>query len=487
MRRVLATFSIVGIAGLLAILSGCSTDEQNGMTITTSSETARKNYLQGRELSEKLRHTEAAEYFQKAVAEDSNFAMAWIAMAQLRGSGSDYRQNVDRAIALKDQVSEGERLCILALEAGMHADQARAEEYLQQLVDAFPGDARTHNLLGNSYFAQQKNEKAVEEFLLAIDVAPEYSPTYNMLGYTYRSLGRLEESKDAFARYIELMPDDANPYDSYAELLMKMGKFEESIENYQKALTINPKFYYSHIGIATNLVFMGEYEKAREQLRKMYAATDDNFQRREFHYAQAVTYLAEDEVDKALRELDRRFAVAESSEDVIAMAGDLMLAGHILREIGQLDEAADMYKDAMKLIKLSDLDEPRKKNSKRNHLYNTCRLALLRGNLSEARSKAEYFRTEVENAGSALLIQAAFSLAGQIALAERDYDQAIELFLQANMQRAFNMFELAQAYEGKGDKKKAREMYQQVAEFNQLNSVDYTLVRNKAREMMTLM
>src|SRR5574339_1119730 len=46
------------------------------IAITTSSEEARKEYLSGRDLQEKLRITDSIQHFDKAISLDPNFALA---------------------------------------------------------------------------------------------------------------------------------------------------------------------------------------------------------------------------------------------------------------------------------------------------------------------------------------------------------------------------------------------------------------------------
>jgi len=49
--------------------------------ITTSSNEARKLYLEGRDLLEKLRATDARHLFEQAAAKDPNFALAYVGLA----------------------------------------------------------------------------------------------------------------------------------------------------------------------------------------------------------------------------------------------------------------------------------------------------------------------------------------------------------------------------------------------------------------------
>src|SRR5512141_998924 len=57
--------------------TNANTSAANGkIAITTSSEEARKEFLAGRDLAEKLRITDSIQHFDKAIALDPNFALA---------------------------------------------------------------------------------------------------------------------------------------------------------------------------------------------------------------------------------------------------------------------------------------------------------------------------------------------------------------------------------------------------------------------------
>src|SRR4051812_35084710 len=92
--------------------------------ITTSSADARALYLEGRDLAEKLRATDARRLYEQAVAKDPNFALGYLALANTSGTTKEFIDGTTRAAALAGQVSEGERHLILGLEAAMKGDPA---------------------------------------------------------------------------------------------------------------------------------------------------------------------------------------------------------------------------------------------------------------------------------------------------------------------------------------------------------------------------
>jgi tetratricopeptide (TPR) repeat protein len=469
---------------LMLIWNGCSKVESGKIPITTSSETALEFYLQGRELSDKLRAQESIAYWEKAIAEDPDFAMAYLNLSLVSPTAKGFFENQKKAVTLADKVSEGERLWILGSQAGTNGFPMKQREYYKKLVAKYPNDERAHNLLGNHYFGLQDFALAIETYQKAIKINPNFSQPYNQMGYAYRFLEHYTDAEKAFTKYIELIPDDPNPYDSYAELLMKIGKYDKSIENYQRALTVDNHFVASHIGIATNLNFQGNYKEARERLTELQQIARNTGERRAAHLATTVSYIDEGKLDKALEEVQKLYAIAESIHDNTAMSGDLVLTGNILLEKGKAEKAAEKFETALKTVESSSLSEEVKENARRNHLFNMGRVALKKNNLTEAKAKAAAYLEATQAIDNINQIRLAHELLGRIALVEKDYNRAIEELEQANLQNPYNLYRMAKAYVGNGDREMAKEYYLKTVKFNQLNSINYAFIRHKAQKEM---
>ncbi|MGH7597851.1 MAG: tetratricopeptide repeat protein [bacterium] len=452
--------------------------------ITTSSQEARELYLKGRDLQERLQGQESLQYFEKAIAQDPNFGMAYLNFAANQPTAKGFFEQLNKAVALADKVSDGERLWILGFQAGVDGHPMKQREYYQKLVAAYPDDERAHNLLGNYFFGQQEFAQAIEEYKKVTAIAPNFSQPYNQLGYAYRSLENYADAEKAFQKYIKLIPDDPNPYDSYAELLLKMGRFDESIKQYQAALSYNPNFVASYIGISTDLCLQGKHADARAQLQKLYDIARNDGERRAALFAKTVAYIDEGNTELALAEMDKQYALAEKINDAPAMSGDLGAMGNILYESGKYDEALAKFEKSLQLIEASNLSAGVKENAKRAYLYNAGRVALMKKDLATAKAKAEEFRAQSEAAKNTFQIWLAHELAGSIALAEKNYDQAIAHFQKANQQNPYTLYRLALAYEGKGDVKNAKESYKKAARFNALSNLNYSFMRKKAEQKL---
>ena len=479
------SFSISFLLLSFIFISGCGKNEdESKIPITTSSEEARADFMIGRDLSEKLRQQESLQHFENAIAKDKDFAMAYYYHALANPTTKGFFEDLEKMTALTDKVSEGEKLIILGLKAGVDGNQVQQEEHLKKLVELYPNDQRAHTQLGTFYFGQQRYQLAVDHLKKASEIAPEYSASYNMMGYAYRNLGNYNDAEKAFIKYIGLIPDDPNPYDSYAELLLKEGKYEASIEQYKKALDINPNFTASHLGIATNYTFMKKYDEARNQCDVLFAMARDDGERRTALFAKAVTYVDEGNTDMALDQIQKEYEIAEVINDAGNMTADLNAMGNILFEAGRYDEAGEKYNKSLEITLSSTLPEEVKENTKRLALYNNGRISLMNGKIDEAKLMADQFSKSSTLANNTFQIWLSHELNGMIALQGNDLTKAREEFMQANQQNPKTHYLLAITNDRIGNKEEAKKCYEISKNFNALTSLNQAFVRNKAEETL---
>jgi len=454
------------------------------IAITTSSEEARKEFLAGRDLSEKLRITDSIAHFDKALALDPNFALAELNRANVSPTAKEFFDHLKKAVALADKASDGERMLIQANDAAANANPTQQKEILEKLVAAYPNDERAHFTLGGYYFGQQDFAQAITHYKRATELAPDYSTAFNILGYAYRQNGAYGDAENSFKKYIELIPNDPNPYDSYAELLLKMGRFDEAITQYNKALSVDQNFVNSHFGIAAALTYEGKAADAQAELQKMTDKARTDGERRTALFGQTVVAVDNGKFDQALAEVAKQYALGEKVNDAAAMTGDLQLKGNILLEMGKADDAKKAYEQALKTTADSGLSQAVKDNTALFHHYNLARVAIAKKDLATAKTETETFRKGTEAARNANQLKQAHELAGRIALEEKNYDNAIAELGQANQQNPQVLYLLGQAYQGKGDAVNAKASFTKAAKFNSLPAVNYAFVRTKAEKAL---
>ncbi len=472
------TVTVLAVAAFAAAHAQTS----DKVPITTASAEARELYLNGRDLTEKLRATDARRFYQQAVQKDPAFALGHVGLANTSGTTKEFIDSVTRAAALAGSVTEGELHIIRGLEATMKGDPAGALSHYTELVRLFPRDERALTLLGNTYFGRQEYDAAITHFTKATAVNPSFSQPYNQLGYAYRFLERFDEAEKAFKKYTELIPGDPNPYDSYAELLMKVGRFDESIKMYEKALSLDPNFIASHIGIGNNHLAMGRPDRARTAFAQIASVARTTGERRVARFWAAASYVHEGATDKALEELRAGYALAEAEHDAASMSGDLTQMGDVLREAGRAAEALAKYKEAVTVIDRAQVPEEVKEATRRTHAFEEGRVAVAKNDLVTAKAKLAEYARQVALKKRPFEARQQHELAGLIALAEKQYATAASELQLANQQDPRILYFTALAWQGAGDSQRAAAFAGKAAKFNGL-SFNYGYVRNRARKL----
>jgi len=484
---------IISISGLtfntilftIIILTGCSQNEEEGkIAVTTMSAEAKSEFIAGRDLFEKLRQRESLQYFENAIAKDGEFAAAYYYHSLANPTAKGFFEDLENAIANVDKASEGERLIILALKAGVDGNQKLQEEHLEKLVELYPNDERAHGQLGQFYFGQQKYDRAVQHLKKSTEINPLYSSSYNMLGYSYRNLDNYDAAENSFKKYIELIPDDPNPYDSYAEMLSKQGRYEESIIQYKKALDVKPDFFASHMGISNNLIYLNRHDEAKMNCDESYAIAKNDGERRFALFTKTVACVDAGDTEGAMAEMQKQFNIAKNINDAGAMTGDLNTMGNILLEAKRYGEAKSKFDEALQAMQDSELAEEVKENTRRLHLFNTGRIALMTGKTEEAKKLADEFGTKAYNASNTFQIWLAHYFNGLIALKEEKYSKSISELEKANLQNPQTYYYMAVVYSKDGNIVEAKKYADKCANFNALINMNQAFVRNKANDML---
>ena len=417
-----ATILIVAIS---FTLFNCNSPKSSKMPITTSSEKALEYFNEGIALAQKLRGQEAVYFYLKAIAEDKDFAMAYMQLAMVQTTPKLTFKYFNKAKSLSKKVSKGERLTILAIEARINNDHEKENDYYLELIEEFPNDEIVQNIYGNFLYGLPKYKAAIKHLKKAIDINPELSQPYNMLGYAYRQLGDYDEAEKYFQQYIDLIPDDPNPYDSYAELLLKKGEFEESIEYYRRALEIQPNFFASIIGISTNLTLLDRHKDACDELERIESLSDDPGDLKRMHYTKAVVNVDYRNFDRAIEEINANVKISQEINDDVAISNDLIKLGLVHLMSGEYDDAIKYYEKSIEYFERSDISQDLKYYVRRQLFVNASYVAYLRNDIKTLNMYKEKYETSAKKTMNLNELRNVHALAGLAYLLEKNYTDAI--------------------------------------------------------------
>lgn len=449
--------------------------------VTTSSKEALQLFIQGRDNLANVQFRKAAEYFDQAIQKDPEFAMAYLYRAQSGGGYNLAMSNIKKAVALVDKVSPGEKLLILANEAGFEGNRITEKTYFQQLEEAYPSDKWAQTQIGEFYFGNADYKTALKHFNQALTIDNEFAPPYNMIGYANSQLGDYSAAENAFKKYIALIPKDPNPYDSYAELLQKMGKYDESTAQYEKALAIDPEFISSLKGIGDNYLFKGDYSKAREYYDQEFQTTSAINNKLSALFWKAVSYVHENKIPDALEVMQKERELADSNDLQTSVFGTHNTAAIILSETGNAGEGMSEISKATLLINEMPVSESMKENLTANLMLGKCYALAQEGKLSEALNETDKTEAIVRKRQDLSQIKRVNFIHGIIELKKNNNEKALSYFADADNESPLTWYYTAVAHQNNGNKSKSAELFKKISTWN-VNSLDLALVRNRAIE-----
>jgi serine/threonine protein kinase/Tfp pilus assembly protein PilF len=216
----------------------------------TSFATAFEYYLQGRGSLQELEKPEnvdsAIAAFNKAIAADPHYALAFAGLGE--AYWQKYDQGHDRAfvdlatnacksaVELQGSAAEG-YVCLgtvfqgtgqYALASNAFAKANRLDPTNDQAV---VGAASAYQSLGMP-------AKAEETYRLAIEMRPQYSRNYSLLGAFYVSQGQYDKAAEMFRRVIAIAPDSFRGYSNLGGVETYQGRYSDAIATLQKSIAI---------------------------------------------------------------------------------------------------------------------------------------------------------------------------------------------------------------------------------------------------------
>jgi tetratricopeptide (TPR) repeat protein len=177
---------------------------------TTSSLEALRAYGLGVRARATKSDDAAIPFFQQALEKDPNFALAHAKLGVVLangGRGNEARAEAEKAYALRDRVSEYERLYILWSYYARTGDDAKVKETLEVLTATYPRDFAAKNNYGIYLGGTGKIEESLVQYLAAHEIAPsEPQPAINAAAALF-NLGRYDEGMKMAEVVMSLRPD----------------------------------------------------------------------------------------------------------------------------------------------------------------------------------------------------------------------------------------------------------------------------------------
>jgi tetratricopeptide (TPR) repeat protein/predicted Ser/Thr protein kinase len=254
-RRIRSKFEGVRADAQLLTRPGAPV-EQGGLDrglgdVTTSSIEAYRLYAEGINLHERYREREAAALFEKAVAIDPQFAVAYAKLAVVHSNMGrlDLREKyAAQALKLADRLTPRERFYIEGYHySGRPQTLSRAIDAYKKCADFDAGHQGCRHNLGLIYFQLERYPEAVEQYQELVRRGGTYAITYQNLALAMHGQGDSERGLDVIGGFIKRNPESAAAHNAQGMVLLGLNRPEDAVRSFAQsvlldATEINPIF-----------------------------------------------------------------------------------------------------------------------------------------------------------------------------------------------------------------------------------------------------
>jgi tetratricopeptide (TPR) repeat protein len=238
---------------------------------TTKSLDALKSYSAGMVTRRQRGDLASLPFFRKAVEQDPDFALAHARLSTVLNNLGEYQPSIDevkKAYALKDRVSEPERLYITARYASLVENSVqKAIDTYQLWIQTYPKDYTPHVNVASMYDSHNESEKAIDEYHAAIAMAPDEPLPYGNLSQTYLNLGRFDDARKTAEESLAHGMDSA----SVRGLLYILACYKNDEAEMAKQVEAAKRFPDGYRILPTqlqNASFHGQLTRAREYVQQ---------------------------------------------------------------------------------------------------------------------------------------------------------------------------------------------------------------------------
>ncbi len=209
---------------------------------------AYNDYLLGNhfyELEGKEYWNKAEEYYEKAIAIDSNYAPAWVGLS----------------IVHSNQADNG----YVRVDVGYR----KARKEIRKALELNPNLADVYAQLGNIKSSHAWDWKGADEaFKKGLQLEPENTNVIFGASYLEWILGRYDKATKLAHRIIRIDPVNVRGYLSLAYLNYYNGLYDESIAVSRKCLELNPQIRGAHMISGFDYIEKGKLDSALAEIKK---------------------------------------------------------------------------------------------------------------------------------------------------------------------------------------------------------------------------
>jgi len=356
--------------------------------ITTPFPEAYRYYLEGRDFHNKGDYPNAVQYYEKALAIDPDFAMVYIALAEVYQQPTYYfarnREYAQKALELSGRLSEREQLIVQGtFYTTSEETWDKAIEAYNKLLELYPDDMSGNKNLGELYYHLERWDEAIERFLVCKENNDESYSTYVQAADAYAANGLYDKAEEILEYCLTNFSDNAQIHVALIHTCLHRGKYDLALLEVDKAFPSdkdegNNSFWKGYVyflkgDLSTaekeylRLLAKGENREIRKLLNGIYL-TQGKFSesinqlekalessktalQRSFHLlGLTLTYLRSGKAEEALMECEEGWAKAVEADNTRLQRYALHIKGLVYLAVKSTDRALEAAHELKEMI-----------------------------------------------------------------------------------------------------------------------------------------
>jgi tetratricopeptide (TPR) repeat protein len=314
--------------------------------VTTTSLEALKVYGEARRIHTSIGGTAALPLYERAIALDPRFAMAYATLGHLYaeiGETDVSAENIRKAWEFRDRSSDVEKFFITAAyELRVLGNTEKLQATCEAWARSYPREVHAHGLLAGGVYPVNGNfEKAFDEARKAIELDPDWALGYALVADYGVSLRRLSEAQRVLEQAVRRKLEVPEFLESRHRIAFmkgdRAGMERELARSRQKPETEAALYYLDSFALA----YYGRLRQARIETRHAFDLAEQSGQRERaglYAAGAAVREALFGNVIEARRSANIALALSTDREVEYGTAFALALAGDGVRAQGLADD-----------------------------------------------------------------------------------------------------------------------------------------------------
>ena len=354
-----------------------SENPESWRSSSTNSLEAFKDFIYGNKALIKFDLPNAIQWYEKAIAVDSNFIDAMVELAyayKMSGKINMALRLVNNIYGKRDQMSQIEQLRTDYFHADYFEPIDIRINLLKQLQE-IDDQGNYHRVLAEKYTALNQTDKAILEYEKSLEIWRRWgkaflkgNPAYAALGEAYHRTGQYNKARRIYREAEKVNDDQSTQYFGWiirdqAALALTEGDTNKADKYIEKLISVLKENSVSEAGIDAELHKMyrqaGNLDKAEEYIRKALTSEPESPQRLNSVATFLIVY--DRKVEEGLELIDKALELSPGNGDYLDTKGmALYKLGKNNEALNLLEKARDLKKPLYSYIISSHIEEVKK-------------------------------------------------------------------------------------------------------------------------------